>query len=376
MKDLLPILVMTILVLGVRPDRSTAEDGPGKPGLSLRVAWGTFVGGREWEQPREIIPGPDGSVLVGGQTFSPDLPVTPGVVQPKYGGEPAGTGHPGVMGGDCFVARIGPDGDEFQFVTYFGGSKQERAVYGMEVDRAGNIIILSATRSSDLPTTDGAAQRTYGGGKSDTFLAKLSPDGRKTLWCTYLGGTKEDWPRGGTALDAEDNVLVVGGVSSPGFAVSPVGKARGGPHVMVVKVAANGSKILWARRLGGSGNLMGARIGKDGRIHIAGHTKSRNLPVTEGAAQPKPGGHSDCWFAALSPDGAELLHCTYLAGDGNEFAEHRPALLPDGSVLLTGVTASSDFPVTAGAYQRERRGKNDAFCAKLSPDGGRFAFCT
>ena len=347
-----------------------------------RIAYATFLGGSQWDQPREIIPLPDGSVLVGGHTSSPDLPATEGVVQSTYAGEPAGTGHGGLYGGDCFVARIGPRGQRIQFLTYFGGSKQERAVYGMALDRRGNIVITTGCRSHDLPTTEGAYQRKHGGGAADVMLVKLAPDVTRTLWCTYVGGRGTDWPRGGIALDKDDNVIVVGRSDSSDFPATDEvlrPKVRGAHgDAMVVKVKADGTGLVWATLLGGSDwdGLMGARLDTAGNVYVAGHTRSKDLPVTAGAAQRFAGGKSDCFLASLSADGRRLRYCTYLAGEGNEFAEHRPALLADGSVLLTGVTASGNFPTTKGAYQRRLRGKTDGFLVKLAPDGRKFAFCT
>lgn len=363
------------------PYAVAAEQGPSAAGR-YRIAYATLFGGSQWDQPREIIPYPDGSVLIGGQTSSPDLPVTEGVVQPKYAGEPPGTGHGGLYMGDCFVARIGPRGERIRFATYFGGSKQERAVYGMALDRQGNIVITTGCRSRDLPTTKGAYQRQYGGGMADVMLVKLAPDGTKALWCTYIGGRGTDWPRGGIALDKDDNVVVVGRSESADFpgtkgVLRPRLSGAGG-DAMVVKVKADGTGLVWATLLGGSDwdGLMGARLDAAGNVYVAGHTRSRDLPVTPGAAQRAAGGQSDCFLACLSADGRHLRYCTYLAGEANEFAEHRPALLPDGSVLLTGVTASRNFPTTQGAYQRRLKGRNDGFLVKLSPDGRRFTFCT
>jgi len=206
---------LAIACLWSSGDIAVAEP-PASP-VRYRIAYATFLGGSQWDQPREIIPFPDGSVLIGGQSSSPDLPVTEGVVQPKYAGEPAGTGHGGVYSGDCFVARLGAQGRTLKFLTYFGGSKQERAVYGMAVDRKGNIVITTGCRSRDLPTTEGAYQRRYGGGQADVLLAKLSPDVKKLIWCTYIGGSGTDWPRGGVALDSDDNVIVVGRSTSGDF---------------------------------------------------------------------------------------------------------------------------------------------------------------
>ena len=118
--------------------------------LQCKVAYATYIGGSGGEQLREVIPLPDGSVLVGGQTNSTDLPTTEGVVQPNYAGDDPALGHPGIYGGDCFLFRLSPDGQKILGATYFGGSKQERNVYGMALDKQGNIVITSATRSPDL----------------------------------------------------------------------------------------------------------------------------------------------------------------------------------------------------------------------------------
>jgi hypothetical protein len=381
---LLQCVISTILTVCAPAALAGAAPRTGKADGSARyrIEYATFLGGSEWDQPREIIPCADGSVLVGGQTASPDLPVTEGAVQPKYAGEPAGTGHGGLYSGDCFVVRLGPRGRTFRFVTYFGGSKQERAVYGMAVDRKGNIVITTGCRSRDLPTTEGAYQRVHGGGQADVLLAKISPDGRKLLWCTYIGGRGTDWPRGGIALDKDDNVVVVGRSDSADFpgtegVLRPRVRGRNG-DAMIVKVKADGSGLVWATLLGGSDwdGLMGARVDSAGNVHVAGHTRSGDLPVTAGAAQRRPGKQSDCFFACLSPDAGKLRYCTYLGGDDNEFAEHRPGLLPDGTVLLTGVTRSGDFPTTVGAYRRRRSGQTDAFLTRLAPDGRKFVFST
>jgi hypothetical protein len=185
------------------------EDGRTK--WAYEIAYATYLGGDQWDQAREVIPLADGSILVGGMTSSSNMPTTPGVVQPNYAGDDPSLGHGGVFGGDGFLAHLSADGTEILTATYFGGSKQERGVYGMLLDSQGNIVIGSATRSRDMPTTAGAYQRTYGGGQADMYAAKLSPDMKKLLWCTYVGASDTDWPRGGIAVDKEDNVYLVGG---------------------------------------------------------------------------------------------------------------------------------------------------------------------
>ncbi|HPD14893.1 MAG TPA: hypothetical protein PLE19_08085 [Planctomycetota bacterium] len=348
----------------------------------FKLEYATYFGGSGWDQAREVIPCPDGSVLVGAQVCSPGLPTTEGVVQPAYAGDDPALGHGGIYGGDCFLLRLSPDGSKVLAATYFGGSKQERNVYGMGIDSKGNVVITSATRSPDAPTTSGCFQPTFGGGPSDMLVAKLSPDLKKLLWCTYVGGSGDDFPRGGLAVGPDDTVYVVGTSNSPDFPTTRgvVQPKRSGPRdSAIVRLKPDGSGLVFATLLGGSGEddaIMGIRLDAAGNLYVAGHTRSDDFPVTAGAPQPKLGGEFDCYLAKLSPDASRILHATYLGGRGNEFAEHCPLLLADGSFLLSGVTASPDFPTTNAAVQRELRGRNDGFLAKLSPDGRRFIFST
>jgi len=138
-------------------------------------------------------------------------------------------------------------------------------------------------------------------------------------------------------------------------------------------------RIAYATYLGGSGEddaIMGLRLDAAGNLYVAGHIQSTDFPVTPGAAQPKASGMSDCCLAKLAPDASRLLYATYLGGSGNEFAEHRPWLCVDGAMPLAGFCASPDFPTTAGALQRQPKGKSDGFLTKLAPDGRRLVFST
>jgi hypothetical protein len=347
-----------------------------------RIEWATYLGGEGWDQAREIHVYPDGSVLVGAQTCSTNLPVTPGVVQPRYAGDDPALGHGGIYGGDCYLAHLSSDGATVLAATYFGGSKQERNVYGLGFDRQGNIVITSATRSPDAPVTKGCFQPKFGGGPSDMLVAKLSPDLKRLLWCTYVGGSGDDFPRGGLAVDAQDYVYVVGTSSSPNFPTTPgvVQPWRKGPRdSALVKLKADGSGLVFGTLLGGNDEddaIMGVRLDTAGNLYIAGHTKSADFPVTAGAAQSRLGGLSDCYLAKLSPDASRVIYATYLGGRGNEFAEHRPGLTADGCLLLAGFAQSPDFPTTTGACQRAINGKGDGFLVKLSPDGRRWIFAT
>jgi hypothetical protein len=213
------------------------------------------------------------------------------------------------------------------------------------------------------------------------YAAKLSSDMKKILWCTYVGASRNDWPRGGLALDEQDNVVIVGGTNSKDFPTTEGAYQRelkGQRDAAVVKLSSDGSRLVFSTLLGGSDwdGLMGAQVDRAGNVYVAGHTRSPDFPVTRGAPQSKFAGNSDCFLSKLSSNGSKLLYSTYLGGAENEFAEHRPWLRSDGSFLLTGVTASAGFPTTSDACQKVCKGKTDGFLTALSPTGVRFTFST
>lgn len=372
------VCILTVVTIQANEPVPATPDEP-----RFRIAFATLIGGSADEQVREVIPSPDGTILIGGQSLSADLPVTPGALQARYGGEPAGTGHHGVVGGDSFLARLSGDGRRILSATYFGGSKQERNVYGMALDRNGDIVITTATRSPDLPTTTGSFQPKYGGPPTDWAVAKLSADLKKLRWSTYVGGSGDDFPRGGLDLDTKDNIYVVGRTASADFPTTPgvimQRQVQKQPDAAVVKLKPDGSDLVWSTRLGGSkwDSIMGIRMDTAGRVLVAGHTRSADFPVTREAAQDRIGGQWDGFVACLAPDASRVIWATFLGGSGNEFAEHRPLLMPDGSFVVTGTVGSGDFPTTPGAVQQVRKSsKGTGFVTRVSPDGKRFVFST
>jgi len=73
---------------------------------------------------------------------------------------------------------------------------------------------------------------------------------------------------------------------------------------------------------------------------------------------------------APSPD--HLPASTFLGGSGEEgwiySGEVDNAIAADGSILVAGITASSDFPTRSGCYECTTCGSQDLFIARFSPD--------
>src|SRR5262249_50874931 len=140
-----------------------------------------------------IAVGADGSAYVTGITDSSNFPTTPGALVPTPPG-----------GGNMFVTKLTPDGTGAVYSTYLGGDALDNFESGraIAVDAAGNAYVTGAVGAGgDFPTTAGAFQRTFGGGYSDVYVAKLTPDGSALAYSTFLGGGDTD-EAFGIAVDA------------------------------------------------------------------------------------------------------------------------------------------------------------------------------
>ena len=84
---------------------------------------------------------------------------------------------------------------------------------------------------------------------------------------------------------------------------------------------------------------------------------------------------ADAFISKWSPDGTQLLYSTYLGGSAVDLVS-AIAVDPEGSAYILGATSSRDFPTTPGAFQPQLAGAQNAFLAKLSPDGSHFVYTT
>ena len=161
----------------------------------------TYLGGSGNDYAYALALAANGDVLVGGETYSSDLPGVTGGAQPAFGGGP-----------DGFVARLSGDLTVLQQSTYLGGSNED-SIRALSLAANGDVLAGGTTGSSDLPGTAGGAQPSKGGGDSDGFVARLSGDLTALQQSTYLGGSGED-DVVALALAANGDVLAGGTTAS------------------------------------------------------------------------------------------------------------------------------------------------------------------
>lgn len=136
--------------------------------------------------------------------------------------------------------------------------------------------------------------------------------------------------------------------------------------------------IVWGTYLGGSVDELNTRVVLDasGNVVIAGSTSSPDFPVTLGAYDTTFAS-TDAFLSKLSADGSTLLFSSYLGGTDVDILTDL-ALLPTGQPVVTGYTASSNFPTggSGGAYDATPNGSTDVFVTKFSSDGSALSFST
>jgi hypothetical protein len=389
------------------------------------LLYATYFGGAGFDQGRDIAVRPDGRVYVTGWTQSADFP-THNAIQPTYGGLD-----------DGFVVQLDPEGDAFVYSTYLGGSQFDIAA-SIAVDAAGAAYVAGSTASRDFPTENPFQRRlrgtvdafvtklsptgalvysTYLGGRdqfpgdsgqgiavdstghayvigstashnfptrhalqrtlhgdSDSFVTKLSDDGDKLVFSTFLGGAGPDTGID-IAVDASNRASVVGHTSSTDFpTVSAIQAQSGGSaDVFVARFDAEGRELLFSTYLGGSEFDAPGSIAVDNaaNVYVAGHTSSLDFPRVD-AFQPVFGGDIDAFVAKLSANGTSLVYSSYLGGEALDLGVGIAADSA-GNAYVTGVTKSEAFPVV-NALQPELGGEPDpnlapfdAFFAKIVP---------
>jgi hypothetical protein len=314
--------------------------------------------------------------LVAGTTGSTDFP-TANALQPVLVG--------GVS--DAFVAKLTPDGTALIYATYLGGSDSEGDIAQPEgrstrvaVDAAGAAYVAGITRSSDFPVVRALQDKLKG--DVDAFIAKLSADGSRLIYSTYLGGSERD-QYAAIAIDLTGAAYISGSTFSHDFptvsAFQPEWIGGDSPeNAFVAKLTPDGTALAYATYLGGSGIDAARNIAVDslGAAYVVGITTSENFPTVNPFSGARRG-EWDSFVTKLAPDGKRLIYSTYLGGSDYEDGIGI-ALDASGAAYVIGETTSQDFP-TKNPLQPVHGGTPadmDAYVAKLAPDGSALEYAT
>ncbi|MDR3569128.1 MAG: SBBP repeat-containing protein [Syntrophobacteraceae bacterium] len=342
------------------------------------IVYATYLGGSGDDNATGIAVDASGNAYVTGWTFPPDFPVTAGALQ---------TGMNGAA--NAFVTKIAAGGAALVYSTYLGGSDEDLAS-GVAIDASGNAYVTGVTYSSDFPVTPGAFQATLKSTSGNAFAAEISPDGANLIYSTFLGGSTGNGDFAtAMAIDGLGNAYVAGQTLSTDFPVtkgafqttlqSPWGNA------FVAEIAAGGSRLVYSTCLGGSGQqgqhsgdqANGIATDSSGNAYITGYTTSADFPVSPGAFQTSMKGSRNAFAAEVAAGGAGLVYSTYLGGGGQNSpyqgdVAYGIAIDASKNAYVTGVTYSTDYPVTAGAFQT----RGNIFVTEIAAGGASLVYST
>jgi len=266
------------------------------------------------------------------------------------------------------------------YSTYLGGSSADE-VNGIALDSDGNAYLTGQTNSADFPVTTGAYQlENNTNGRGTVFVSKLNPTGTALVYSTFLGGNQQDIGYA-IAVDSGGNAYVGGKSESEDFPVTPGAfqTTNVGERAFVAKLNPTGTALVYSTFLGGSSSeaVSAIQVNSTGNAYVTGTTYSSNFPVTLGAFQTSSNDGHTVFLAELNASGSALDFATLLGGTGQENGNGL-AIDSKGDCYVTGVTYSSDFPVTSGAYQttlHSSEGSN-AYVAEMNPTGTGLIYST
>ncbi|MBE0665198.1 MAG: hypothetical protein IH584_05190, partial [Candidatus Aminicenantes bacterium] len=265
------------------------------------------------------------------------------------------------------------------YSTFLGGGSDEQA-NDINWDSA-YVFVTGYTDSAGFPATSGAYDTVLN--NRDAFVAKIDPaaSGAASLvWCTFIGGSANDSANG---IDVNGNeAYIVGETFSSDFPVVNQGTLNynNSADIFVTRLNSAGNGLITSVCMGTFGADWGNDISVAGpvAVWICGVTASGSAFYGSAINRQEHGplGFADAFMVQVDTATTPAFPA-YVMVFGGTGGEEALAIDQDGSrIYLTGYTSSTDFPVSAGAYQSTYQGSlSDAFVFK-SDFGGALIYST
>ncbi len=305
-----------------------------------------------------------------------------------------------------YLMVIAGGGGSIQYSTFYGGSGTPdggEAAAGIAVDSAGHAYLTGFTFSVDLPLQNPlqVSNNSTVHQVPTAFVAEFDPSqsgAASLVYSSYLGGSGGE-NGSGIAIDPFGHVVVAGITASVDFpVVNPFqpqhnGNASGAGGLYNAFISeidptqTSVNQLIYSTYLGGSGGFtfngdgaLDLALDGAGDIFVAGVAFSEDFPVTPSACQQQNNslfGSANAFVSELDPTQTvpanQLVFSTYLGGD---LADVGTSIRVDssGHAAIGGVTSSTNFPITASAFQKSNRAfrslnnfSTNAFVAELDP---------
>lgn len=320
--------------------------------------YATYIGSNSGnEQPQSLIVNSSGNLIIAGRTTD-----GPGMPGPKANGNKSTANSVGPLGnwdvvllelnasgsdlvGSLAIGGKGPDGVNIadKYTTINGAYTYSlRRFYGddargeVNVDGAGNVILVGSTQSGDFPIIGNVFQPNFGGGikgapvQQDGFVLKAAPDLSKVIWSSFLGGSGNDAAYV-VNFSGDGNLYVAGGTESPDFPIkgNVIQPAYGGRiDGFITEITDDGSSIVRSTYLGTdqADQIYGIQVDTGGNVYVAGTTEGV-WTVTNNAKYAGINLNGKQFIAELKPDLSGYIYSTVF-GSNNSTAPSLPNISP------------------------------------------------
>jgi hypothetical protein len=198
-------------------------------------------------------------------------------------------------------------------------------------------------------------------------------------YASYLGGSGLDFGSG-VFEDGSGNIFLAGETSSADFPTTTGAfqtALSGTDDAFVSKIAASGGSLIYSTYVGGSKTAQAIALTVDhDHAIVVGTTDSGDFPVTADAFQPTFAGVFDGFVTKLNENGDGLSFSSFIGGADNDLITG-VAVDSAGNLYLAGGSASTDFPVTPGAFQTVYGGGlEDGVLAKVETSTGALVYAS
>ena len=294
------------------------------------IIFSSIIGGTADDYSFTFTMDTNDNLYVAGATFSNDYPVYNEYMNFTGGGV------------DAILTKLNSTGNGIVYSTYFGGAGLE-GIYGIDVDKSGNVIVVGETQSSDFPIY----LELYGDKYSnDAFIAKFNTSGG-LIFSTYYGGEGIDSLRD-VVLDEEGYAYITGYTYSDDLpVVNFIQNFTYSEEAFVLKMSPNGQQIEFATYLGGIDDDFATDITRDklGNIYITGGTRSSDFFVLNPSQTWAVNATTMVFITVINKNATQILYSTLLGG---AIDQESKAIAIDlvGNAWLAGKTNSQNFPTT------------------------------
>lgn len=263
---------------------------------------------------------------------------------------------------DVYVMKLDPSG-RVLWSTYLGGNDRRSlsryfwgdTPYAIAVDPQGQVALGGLTSSTDFPTQNAVLPQPLVASGSDGFVAKLSADGSRLVYSTYLGGA--DSSSIVRALAAGPAGEVWAGLNSATRQLATSHDISGGTSDnLIVKFNPAGAPI-WSTRVPGQ-DLMALAVDGGGDSYMAACCDSPRSPFV---SRVDATGTRLVYQSSLPAAASNVTGLSSISGLG---------IGPGGMAVAVG-TSPGGLPLV-DAWQSTPAGGQDAFVGILD-SAGRFS---